>query len=641
MRRLLIIGSLILLNVQLSMAQCSDDMDAPTFVSCPQDTCILLPPGATATYVEWELPEVLDNCSAASDINLFSNGYLPPNGIFSLGVTPVEYLASDEAGNLSAACSFNVTLKASTDLTFYPDTSDYRVNGNRIDIPIRALNFEDIFAFQFTINVMDGNLLDSIGLIQNPDNPDPLTWNSINNHVMEVNWMSQIPQGRTIDDGTVVCLLRIFLNANTDICKSIKFVDEPVQRMAVLGNGLQVLPMTIDRDLCAGPLVSIGGRIETFNSIPLDSVEVSCTGVPITYTNEEGMYRFDSLTWLGDYILSPYSNNQPLNGVNVADLVLIRDHILGAALLNNPFERIAADVDASQRLTIVDLVLISQLILGYAQELPVPSWEFVPQNFPLVLPAASDSVPTYSSLAFLQNVPQNQPNRDFYGVKMGDVNQTVTFSLDEESPILLHLQNRTFRKGEELVVNFSIPDNVEAFQLELKLDPRQLIAVANDSNDKIDKVPSAKVDRSRNSIRLLYLKEIHDGIQLKLKARADGSLDESMEISTALGIDKEKTQRPVHLSFAKPFEVGIKGTAFIQPNPFQSNCQLNLELQEEGTILLELFDSKGTRLYHQQQYFSKGSGTWPLDATLFPSKGIYFYRLSAKQMNTSGKLIKH
>lgn len=121
----------------------------------------------------------------------------------------------------------------------------------------------------------------------------------------------------------------------------------------------------------------------------------------------------------------PTKEDNPLNGVTTYDLILIAKHILGIELLDSPYKILAADASQDGKVTMLDIILLRQLILGYINELPSgQSWRFVPENY--VFPDPADP--------FLEPVPDRikVPNTEdplldagpyhFLGIKIGDVN---------------------------------------------------------------------------------------------------------------------------------------------------------------------------------------------------------------------------
>jgi hypothetical protein len=80
------------------------DAQPPAWSGCPGNVSVTAPPGACSAEVNWTSPTASDNCGIDSQSSSHS-----PGGAFPVGVTPVSYIATDTAGNMST-CSFDVTI---------------------------------------------------------------------------------------------------------------------------------------------------------------------------------------------------------------------------------------------------------------------------------------------------------------------------------------------------------------------------------------------------------------------------------------------------------------------------------------------------------------------------------------------------
>ncbi|NJL76390.1 MAG: HYR domain-containing protein, partial [Saprospiraceae bacterium] len=81
-----------------------NDVTAPVFSTCPQDTIIYVSTTATGAIATWAEPSVTDNCS---DTVMVSTSHLS-GSIFPIGRTTVIYTATDASGNISTSCQFDV-----------------------------------------------------------------------------------------------------------------------------------------------------------------------------------------------------------------------------------------------------------------------------------------------------------------------------------------------------------------------------------------------------------------------------------------------------------------------------------------------------------------------------------------------------
>ncbi|MCB9284039.1 MAG: HYR domain-containing protein, partial [Lewinellaceae bacterium] len=84
-----------------------EDVEAPHFTLCPEDIEVAVDVDECGAYVNWQGPEAEDNC-AATVAQTDASG-LTTGDMFPVGVTTIEYTATDAAGN-STICTFTVTV---------------------------------------------------------------------------------------------------------------------------------------------------------------------------------------------------------------------------------------------------------------------------------------------------------------------------------------------------------------------------------------------------------------------------------------------------------------------------------------------------------------------------------------------------
>ncbi|HLP12161.1 MAG TPA: DUF2341 domain-containing protein [Flavobacteriales bacterium] len=82
------------------------DNELPVFASCPVNIVVNNDAGSCGAVVNWTLPVANDNCSIAS---LVQTAGLPNGSVFPIGVSTINYTATDASGN-SSICSFTITV---------------------------------------------------------------------------------------------------------------------------------------------------------------------------------------------------------------------------------------------------------------------------------------------------------------------------------------------------------------------------------------------------------------------------------------------------------------------------------------------------------------------------------------------------
>lgn len=172
----------------------------------------------------------------------------------------------------------------------------------------------------------------------------------------------------------------------------------------------------------------ITGQITCVNGNPLPDISVylSAPGIPAieVKTDEMGFYKFWQLEEGFIYEVSPsYADEEPLNGITGDDKNMIHNHILGIALLDMPFQMLSADIDLSGTVTLTDMVLLQDAILGISEDSMVDNWRFATEDFQFPSPSLPNGAGFVD--AAVVTITQNIPPINFIGVKFGDADTSV------------------------------------------------------------------------------------------------------------------------------------------------------------------------------------------------------------------------
>ena len=212
-------------------------------------------------------------------------------------------------------------------------------------------------------------------------------------------------------------------------------------------------------------VVAINGYIETEDGESVQGVDVNLSGqsAGTAITDPNGGFQFSNLPLGSDLTVAPYKNDDPLNGVTTYDLVLITQHILGAAMLDSPYKILAADANRSGTVTTFDLVEIRKLILYVNDHFPSnTSWRFVPNDysFPNLQNPWADIFP---EIININNISSDVLDADFVAIKIGDVNESAAANFTNSSDdrgvgdlLVFASQNRSFEAGETITVSLFI-----------------------------------------------------------------------------------------------------------------------------------------------------------------------------------------
>lgn len=189
---------------------------------------------------------------------------------------------------------------------------------------------------------------------------------------------------------------------------------DPMGRDTMLINGI---------NQPADDMVSITGFVRTASGMGVSGVNVSLVGPGsrTTVTDTSGAYIFQNLQSGAVYGVSLVKDLGDRNGISIPDILLMSQHILGVQPLDTPLKILAADVDESKSIAILDLITLRKLILGIDVVLPqTTSWKFLPEGFQFSNPLRpwDDFLPTVFQMPPLTN---SVSDFNFTAIKMGDI----------------------------------------------------------------------------------------------------------------------------------------------------------------------------------------------------------------------------
>lgn len=174
------------------------------------------------------------------------------------------------------------------------------------------------------------------------------------------------------------------------------------------------------------------GQIITEDEKPVKGVEVTLSGDAdaTTITDTNGSYILNGMMANGDYTVTPQLDTLYKNGVSTIDLVFISRHILTVALLDSPYKLIAADIDNSGSISVLDLILLRRLILSIDDAFEhTTSWRFVDATYEFSDPTNPWSEPFPEVIDDFTDT--NPVHGDFIAIKVGDVSGDVSTNLME------------------------------------------------------------------------------------------------------------------------------------------------------------------------------------------------------------------
>ncbi len=419
--------------------------------------------------------------------------------------------------------------------------------------------------------------------------------------------------------------------------------------------------------LCPGNITqggSIYGKIVNEFNTEIENVQVDLQNsnkTPVV-TGADGKFAFERLARNQHYRLMAAKNTDPRNGISTLDILMIQRHSLGMQELNSPYKLLAADVNRNGKITASDIVEIQRLILGKTETLAnQESWMFIDAAFDF--PDPKDP--------FNYNIPQQVDllqlplslERDFIGVKMGDVNNTASMnSLTQQSGsrngnknLDVVIQERQIKKGEYLYIPFTSRQyqDVNGFQATLQYDNEKLEFVGMQEGmlpafgDQNYHHVSAQV----GTVTFNWFKaegaSIEAGEPLlyaRLKAKSDALLSDVLSINSSIIANEVYNADATIGSLSLVFEGKINNpqtTRLLQnkPNPFSDETNIQFELAQGGEATISVMDLSGKVIWQHKGNYTAGVQEIRLHKNMLGKDGVFLYRLDAGDFTETKRMI--
>jgi len=392
----------------------------------------------------------------------------------------------------------------------------------------------------------------------------------------------------------------------------------------------------------AGPIV---GSVFTENNIMIPEVMVELQGYRGNgvLTDGSGHYAYEDILFNQEYNIIPSKIDDQLNGVSTMDLILLQRHILGLELLNSPYKIIAADMDRSDQVNVLDFMALRNLILGtVSDEYTENSWRMIDAAHEFIDPYD----PFYSKLPesyFIDNLT-DEMEVDFIGVKLGDLNSS-TKVVDVNNGLIqrdrkeqhFSIAEKKYSTGQLVDVSIGVPEapTIQGFQLTLEIDPALSRIISLESSlDGFDE-DAYHINKETGKIHLSYI-----------SMDETGSFPSGQSIVLTIGIlSSASTSDIIHLS-----ESGLEAEVYIDseahpgsieylttngidllqnsPNPWSHTTEIKFYLSYAEDVILKVYNAEGKYMFQMKEEGRAGLNNIILSEDDFDHGGIYYYEIS-------------
>lgn len=388
-------------------------------------------------------------------------------------------------------------------------------------------------------------------------------------------------------------------------------------------------------------------------------------------------YSFLMTPCIGVNDIGAFKNNDAnvRNGIDVSDITAMTQHILNIQALGSPYKLLAADVNHNGLINGPDVSQLRQMILAIRDGFPTPGatssnpntddylWTFIPTDHTWT----DNTNPwVYPTRRFF-NAPTNSTGEDFYGVKLGDVNNTW----DETNPLTggfadtltMLMSDAIVQPGAVFTVPVMLKDfkDISGYQYTLNWDPSvlQLESVENSQLFgffNTDYADQGVLSTVWNDMAGQAITESDNTVAFELTFRAVGGWASSSELTitsdltNSIAYDVEETPMivvaaPVRIAVGEsttsidPAE--LEGFALLQnvPNPFETATTFSFSLPRQEEVTVEVYNALGQIVKTFSGTY--GVGTHELDwngandAGTEVAEGIYYVKMKAGAFNAS------
>lgn len=411
------------------------------------------------------------------------------------------------------------------------------------------------------------------------------------------------------------------------------------------------------------PAGNISGILATEETETVENVAVTLDGnnsQELYQSAADGMYGFAGLALEQNYSVTPYLNEEPLNGVTSFDLVLISKHILQIQQLDSPYKMIAADINKTGSITTMDLLELRKMILHINETFPEnTSWRFIEAAF--IFPDANNPFATVFPEAVNINGLTGNEQHDFVAVKVGDVNASAvpnaTAGADDRTivgDLVFNVADQQLNAGETYEVAFKADnfDAIHGYQFSLNYNEAVLefanvkagnLTNLNESNFGLTLLEKGVITTSWTNQVAQSVARNAAIFHLTFTAKADALLSEVINISSqytrAEAYDGNLDLMDVQIRFD---EANVTNTFRLYqntPNPFKATTLIGFELPAATSATLNIYDVSGKLLKTVEGDYEKGYNEVSIEKSDLQASGVIYYRLMTGEFEAIKKMM--
>lgn len=396
-----------------------------------------------------------------------------------------------------------------------------------------------------------------------------------------------------------------------------------------------------------GNLASISGFVTSPHNELLSNIEVRISDMAamnnMQYTDANGSFLFTSLRAGGRYMVRPDMPDQVnTRRVKTSDITTIASHALGTHPITNPYQLIAADVNADGYVDIADMLAISRVILGIDPTYQnSPTWRFIRRDFDLDGLTEGWDPGIFPADYMIEELEGHNRNADFVAVEIGD----VFVQPEGREAFPLQAADALLTAGERYELTITA-DDLQSIQGTIDAAPGLTIeswnsAMLSNRNVNDAALSDGLLAFSYSADQSLRGKEI---FTLQLRADTELRISDYLSITDRItypeGFTPAGNTATLSLEFSET--TGGDGIVLHQnfPNPAAAQTTIVFELPRASAVALEVHDLQGRLVTERtfQGLAGRNTVTFRTNDDLKNTTGILTYTLTVGQQRLTKRM---
>lgn len=410
--------------------------------------------------------------------------------------------------------------------------------------------------------------------------------------------------------------------------------------------------------VCTSGLAAIQGQINTEKDLNIPDVQVNLINGDIyEMTNTNGLYVFPEMKRDNVYELKPVKDTDHMAGVSTLDLVYIQRHLLGLATLNSAYQLIASDINNSGDISAKDILDLKKNILGIQTRFPNnTSWRFIDKDYKFI--DANNPFNEILAESYMIYNMSGPVNKDFVGVKIGDVNGSIQMNKNTSSStrskfIALNIENKIVAGDSDFNIPVIIAENVNVSGMQISIVLDKDIIVKNIESDKF-KIASSDFNISSIANKNILTLVIVPTKDIDLKAgdiifQLEGHANATVQLSEELVINSD-FENELYNNNLEIREIGIAYSDLAEnsetdllyqnaPNPWSDKTNISFKLGKDQKVTINVYSVNGKLVEQHNGAYKAGTHSVELKSSKFSESGIYYYELLTETNRISKRMI--